>query len=93
MEFAAFFKGMPGVTTFQSENTDYNDFSGTVYINGQEFVCIDQVEESRFMVYINNPYDDDLQWVFGYYRTFRGALNKAKKITERREYPKPVETW
>ena len=55
LEFAKYFKGMQGVTTHQSEDIDYNDFSGTVYVNRYEFVCIDQMEESGYMVYINNP--------------------------------------
>lgn len=69
-------------------------FSGTVYINNYEFVCIDQLTESKYMVYINNPSGhDNEQWVFGYYKTFARALNKATAIVGKREYPKPVETW
>lgn len=46
------------------------------------------------MVYINDPSGhDNEQWVFGYYKTFARALNKAKTIVEKREYPKPIETW
>lgn len=94
LEFSKYFKGLQGVTTHQSEDIDYNDFSGTVYVNRHEFVCIDQIEESGYMVYINNPSEHDgEQWVFGYYKTFARALNKAKAIVEKREYPKPVETW
>lgn len=68
--------------------------SGTVYINNYEFVCIDQLTENKYMVYINDPSGhDNEQWVFGYYKTFARALNKAKTIVEKREYPKPIETW
>lgn len=64
LEFSKYFKGMQGVTTHQSEDIDYNDFSGTVYVNRYEFVCIDQMEESGYMVYINNPNGHDgEQWV------------------------------
>lgn len=38
LEFSKYFKGMQGVTTHQSEDIDYNDFSGTVYINRYEFL-------------------------------------------------------
>ena len=94
LEFAKYFKGMQGVTTHQSEDIDYNDFSGTVYVNRYEFVCIDQMEESGYMVYINNPNGHDgEQWVFGYYKTFSRALKKAAAIVEKREYPKPIEIW
>lgn len=48
LEFSKYFKGMQGVTTHQSEDIDYNDFSGTVYVNRYEFVCIDQMEESGY---------------------------------------------
>lgn len=83
-----------GVTTHQSDNEEAHYFSGTVYINNYEFVCIDQLTENKYMVYINDPSGhDNEQWVFGYYKTFARALNKAKTIVEKREYPKPIETW
>lgn len=94
MKFSKHFKGMQGVTTHQSDNEEAHYFSGTVYINNYEFVCIDQLTENKYMVYINDPSGhDNEQWVFGYYKTFARALNKAKTIVEKREYPKPVETW
>lgn len=46
MEFSKHFKGMQGVTTHQSDNEEAHYFSGTVYVNRYEFVCIDQMEES-----------------------------------------------
>ncbi len=52
------------------------------------------MEESGYMVYINNPNGHDgKQWVFGYYKTFGRALKKAAAIVEKREYPKPIEIW
>ena len=52
------------------------------------------MEESGYMVYINNPNGHDgEQWVFGYYKTFDRALKKAAAIVEKREYPKPIEIW
>lgn len=36
LEFSKYFKGMQGITTHQSEDIDYNDFSGTVYVNRYE---------------------------------------------------------
>lgn len=94
MEFSKHFKGVQGVTTHQSDNEEAHYFSGTVYINNYEFVCIDQLTENKYMVYINNPSGhDNEQCVFGYYKTFARALNKATAIVEKREYPKPVETW
>lgn len=94
MEFSKNFKGMQGVTTHQSDDEEVHYFSGTVYINRYEFVCIDQLAESKYMVYINNPKGHEgQQIVFGYYKTFSRAINKAKAIVEKREYPKPVEIW
>ena len=94
LEFAKHFKGKQGVTTHQSDNEEAHYFSGTVYINNSEFVCIDQLEENKYMVYINDPNGHNSeQWVFGYYMTFGRALNKAAAIAEKREYPKPIEKW
>lgn len=94
MEFSKNFKGMQGVTTHQSDDEEAHYFSGTVYINRYEFVCIDQLTENKYMVYINNPKGHEgQQMVFGYYKTFVRAINKAKAIVEKREYPKPVEIW
>ncbi len=94
LEFAKHFKGKQGVTTHQSDNEEAHYFSGAVYIDGNEFVCIDQLAESKYMVYINNPKGHDTeQWVFGYYKTFGRALKEADAIAEKREYPKPIEKW
>lgn len=94
LEFSKNFKGKQGVTTHQCDNEEAHYFSGTVYINGYEFGCIDQLAENKHMVYINNPKgNDNQQWVFGYYKTFGRALKKADAIVEKREYPKPIEKW
>ena len=94
MKFKARFNCMRGVTTHESDDEEANYFSGTVYINNNEFVCIDQEKENKYMVYVNNPVGHDgQQWVFGYYKTFRGALNKTAAIVEKREYPKPIDVW
>lgn len=51
-------------------------------------------------VYINNPLwgDDEEQhdipehqWVFGYYKSFKRAINRAKAITLAGRYPKSME--
>ena len=93
---------MPNVTTFETEFCDgerYHDFDGTVYINHREFISVGDFGD-RFMVYINNPLwgDDDEhhdipehQWVFGYYKSFKHAINRAKAITLAGHYPKPLE--
>nr|DAG73777.1 MAG TPA: hypothetical protein [Bacteriophage sp.] len=94
LKFAKHFKGRQGVTTHQIEYEDAHYFSGTAYVDGYEFVCIDQLEEKKYMVYINDPVGyDELQLVFGYYKTFRGALKKASAIVDKRQYPEPVEIW
>ena len=94
LEFSKYFKGMQGVTTHQIEDIEYNYFSGTVYVNHYEFVCIDQMEKSGYMVYINNPSaHNGEQWVFGYYKTFVRALKKVAAIVEKRKYDKPIEIW
>lgn len=57
-------------------------------------VQIYPLTENKYMVYINNPKGHEgQQMVFGYYKTFVRAINKAKAIVEKREYPKPVEIW
>lgn len=109
MDFSRCFKGMDGITTLQCEDSgsDYEYFEGAVFINHIEFVCISKYGGEKYMVYINNPYcevDNDgcaiftkdhpqQQWIFGYYESFKRALNKAKSIVEKRKYPKPIEVW
>lgn len=94
IEFLEHFKGKSGVTTHQIDNEEAFFFSGTVYINHYEFVCLAQLEENKYMVYINNPEGHDSeQWIFGYYKSFKRALKKTEEITEKRVYPKPIEIW
>ena len=94
LEFAKYFKGRQGVTTHQIEYEDAHYFSGTAYVDGHEFVCVDQMKEDEYMVYINNPIEgDEKQWVFGYYKTFRRALRKMSSIVDKRKYPEPIEVW
>lgn len=94
LEFSKFFKGRQGVTTHQIEYEGEHCFFGTAYVNGHEFVCVDQMKENEYMVYINNPVEgDERQWVFGYYKTFRKALRKMSSIVDKRQYPKPIEIW
>ena len=81
-------------------------FDASVYVNGLEFVQV--VEESeRYMVFINNPYCEvdengsaiftkehpQQQWVFGYYKSLKRAINMAKSIVINGKYPKPIEVW
>lgn len=109
MEFSRCFKGMRGITTLQCEDNEsgHEFFEGSVYINHIEFLCISKFGEEKYMVHINNPdceVDDDgcaifteehpqQQWTFGYYKSFKQALNKAKEIVEKRAYPKPIDVW
>lgn len=89
MEFSKHFKGMQGVTTHQSDNEEAHYFSGTVYINNYEFVCIDQLTENKYMVYINNPSGhDNEQWVFGYYKTFCQSLKQSNSNRWKARIPK-----
>lgn len=85
------FKNIPGVTTSTEEWGEW--FDGTVFINKREFVCLNRLSLDCWMVYINNPYEDGKQWVFGEYKTFAGALRKTAAIMAKREYPKPVLVW
>lgn len=85
----------------------HTDFGGTAYINHLEFVSIIDIGGGEYMVYINNPgcpVDNDgnpvfseehpqQQWVFGYYTSFKRALNKALSIVQKRKYPKPIEIY
>lgn len=107
MEFHMHFQRMESVTTFETEDVEFDDFSGSVCINNLEFVSVNKLKEGVYMVYINNPdcEVDELgcpifteehpqqQWIFGYYKSFKRALNKAKEIVEKRAYPKPIEIW
>lgn len=93
MEFSKHFKGKQGITTHQVES-EQRYFSGAVYINGNEFVCMDEIEENKYMVYINNPdKHEGKQLIFGEYKTFSGALKKIESIVSKREYPKPILIW
>lgn len=88
------------------DDGQYADFDGTVYINHLEWVSIISTD-GEYMVYVNNPgcpVDTDgcpifskehpnEQWVFGYYNSFKRALNRAFSITKKKEYPKPIEKW
>ena len=88
------------------DDGQYADFDGSVYINHREWVAI-SATDGKFMVYINNPgcpVDADgcpiftkertqQQLVFGYYKSFNRALNRAVAITQARKYPKPIEIW
>lgn len=71
LEFAKLFHGKQGVTAHQSENIEQHYFSGAIYIKRLEFVCLEQLNENEYMVYINNPTGHpEQQWVFGYYKTW-----------------------
>ena len=84
----------------------FTDFDGSVYINHREWVSIAETD-GKFMVYINNPgcpVDADgcpvftkehpqQQWVFGYYESFKRALNRAMAIVRGYAYPAPIEIW
>ncbi len=100
--FREAFAGIRNVTTFETEGTEYDErlgynFDGAAYINNTEFVCVSEIEKGLYMVYINNPYGkedkDGEQWVFGYYKHFKTALNKVVKIVTDGKYPKPIEVW
>ena len=89
-----------------ADDGQYTDFDGTVYINHLEWVSI-IATDGKYMVYVNNPgcpVDADgcpifskehpqQQWVFGYYDSFKRALNRVFSITKKMEYPKPIEKW
>lgn len=63
--------------------------------------------EPFYAVFINNPFCDtdekgcpifteehpNVQWVFGYYKSFKRAMNRAIAITKARKYPKPIEIY
>lgn len=92
--FHTHFKGLKDVTTHEVEDEDSHYFSGTVYINRYEFVCIDKMDENKYMVYINNPPGHEgQQWVFGYYKTFGRSLNMMEATVRKREYPNPIDVW
>lgn len=94
IEFLKLFKGKQGLTTFQNENKEAHYFSGTVYVDHIEFVCMDELKGGDYMVYINNPeVCEGKQLVFGYYKSFRRALNRVASIVENRKYPRPIEIW
>lgn len=85
---------------------NFTDFGGSAYINKLEWVSVMHLGDV-WMVYINNPgcpVDKDgcpvftpehpqQQLVFGYYKSFKTALNKAVSITKARKYPTPIERY
>ena len=93
-------------TEISRDDGTFADFDGSVYINHREWVAI-TATDGKFMVYINNPgcpVDADgcpvftkeypqQQWVFGYYESFKRALNRAMAIVRGYTYPKPIEIW
>lgn len=102
--FKEAFMGMKNVTVNVSDSFGF--FDASVYINGIEF--IQTIGESgSYMVFINNPYCEvdesgcpiftkehpHQQLVFGYYKSLKLAINKAKAIVVNMEYPKPIEVW
>lgn len=102
-DFNAAFKGMPSITTHATEisreDGTFADFDGSVYINHREWVAI-TATDGKFMVYINNPgcpvftkEHPQQQWVFGYYESFKRALNRAMAIVRGYTYPAPIEIW
>ena len=91
--FKRFFYFKMGVTTHEVEDTEQDLFSGTVYINRHELICVEK-EKDKYMVYINNPDGHDgEQWVFGYYEDFELAIQVMDVIIDRGEYPQPLEVW
>ena len=93
-------------TEIDNYDGTFTDFDGSVYINHLEWLSIAETD-GKFMVYINNPgcpVDADgypvftkehpqQQWVFGYYKSFKRALNRAMAIVLCCAYPKPIEIW
>lgn len=91
--FNRFFSYKQGVTTHEVEDSEQDMFSGTVYINRHEIICVEK-ENDKYMVYINNPDGHDgEQWVFGYYEDFELAIQTMDVIINRGEYPQPLEIW
>lgn len=88
------------------EDGTFADFDGSVYISNREWVAIADIG-GKFKVFINNPgcpFDADgcpvftkehpqQQWVFGYYDSFKWALNRAIAIVHGYTYPEPIEIW
>ena len=86
---------------------DCGAFKGSVYIDGIEYIAICGGPKETWDVFINNPNCDidkkgcaiftkeylEQQWVFGKYKSFKRALNRAVAIVKARKYPKPKEIW
>lgn len=106
IQFKQTFKGLPCISTFEIENCDETNFDGSVYLNNVEFISICETQ-GEYMVFINNPgcpIDEkgcpvfsqehpNQQMVFGYYKSWKRALNKALSIAKHKKYPKPIEIW
>ena len=90
-DFNAAFKGMPGITTHATEisrdDGTFADFDGAVYINNPG--C--PVDADGCPVFTKEH--PQQQWVFGYYESFKRALNRAMAIVRGYTYPKPIEIW
>lgn len=86
---------------------DCGDFNGRVYIDGIKYIAVCSGPKETWDVFINNPNCDidkkgcaifteeypEQQWVFGKYKSFKRALNRAVTIVKAHKYPKPKEIW
>lgn len=107
IEFNRAFRNVPSASTLCDESCDNTYFHGSCYLHKVEFVSIAKDYDSEYMVYINNPHcpvdangypifsekHPQQQWVFGYYKSWKRALNKALSIATKALYPKPIEVW
>lgn len=96
-----------GITTdaYYCGSKGIYDSHFTIYFNNVEFIKIANWDNNEWMVYINNPFCDcdengspifteehpNCQWVFGYYKSLKRALNKAVSIIKKGNYPRPIE--
>lgn len=107
IEFNCAFRNVPNASTLCDESDDNTYFYGSCYLHKVEFVSIAKGYDDEYMVYINNPHcpvdtngnpifsekHPQQQWVFGYYKSWKRALNKALSIALKAFYPKPIEVW
>lgn len=76
-------------------------FEASVYKDGNLWLQLAN-NGGTYSVYIDNPLAEldekgqevsHEQWVFGEYKGFKRALNKALAITRAGKYPKPILKW
>ena len=95
------FQDVPNIFAYASEdvrNDEYIWFHGVIEVNRRAFVEVEEIEQGRYMVCVNDFVTDNgeaiaQQRVFSYHRSLKRAIEKSKAITLAGKYPTPIEIY